>query len=146
MQIVITWLIKLVLEYLDCKLTLYTSLVYSISYIGKCSIYSSLAMMLLRGCHGNQFHPKCRQYNQTHMHFKLKRSQSNKWNFKLFQVHATCNSGSVTLIMKHPRDYQGTEKGQKVMYSHGSRCPIPIWMGVLTTPSIFLFTLFTLKG
>ena len=43
--------------------------------------------------------------------------------------------------MKHPRDYRDTEKGQKVMYSHGSRCPVPIEMGLLTTPWIFLFTL-----
>ena len=54
----------------------------------------------------------------TCIHFILKLSQSNKLNFKLFKVHPTRSSISVTLIMKLPRYYRGTEKGQKVVYSH----------------------------
>ena len=123
--------------------------------------YSRWAMKLLHGCHGNQCHPKNRQFTQTYIHLKLKRSQSYKWNFKLFQVHPTCSSISVVVNdnfswnmsiwtyfakMTHrmsqrlPGCREGS-KGHVSLYRHDSRCPVPIEMELLITPSIFLFTL-----
>ena len=69
--------------------------------------------------------------------------KANESYFKLFQGNLTSwIIISVALIMKHPRDYWGSGKGQKVLYNHDTQSTvlIGIFNSILLMPKMHLVT------